>query len=131
MRISDWSSDVCASDLALIAGREIGKNGIRAIGEDYKELEARQVIKVRERSPGRYTMRLLKKDVGELALTIVRGGGGGAAEALLLDGSPASGFTGPHNVRMRVRQNSSVSDTRLMADALDSMRMGGCNGTRR
>src|SRR3546814_6104103 len=96
MRISDWSSDVCASDLALIAGREIGKNGIRAIGEDYKELEARQVIKVRERSPGRYTMRLLKKDVGELALTIVRGGGGGAEEALLLDGSPASGFTGPH-----------------------------------
>src|SRR3546814_6914923 len=90
MRISDWSSDVCASDLALIAGREIGKNGIRAIGEDYKELEARQVIKVRERSPGRYTMRLLKKDVGELALTIVRGGGGGAEEALLLDGSPAS-----------------------------------------
>src|SRR3546814_1829968 len=35
---------------ALIAEREIGKNGIRAIGEDYKELEARQVIKVRERS---------------------------------------------------------------------------------
>src|SRR3546814_785626 len=87
--------------------------------------EARQVIKVRERSPGRYTMRLLKKDVGELALTIVRGGGGGAEEALLLDGSPASGFTGPHKVRMRVRQNSSVSDTRFMADALDRLRSGG------
>src|SRR3546814_19563445 len=72
---------------ALIAGREIGKNGIRAIGEDYKELEARQVIKVRERSPGRYNMRLLKKDVGELALTNVRGGGGGAEEELLMDRS--------------------------------------------
>ena len=59
---------------ALIAGREIGKNGVRAIGEDYRELEARQVVKVTARGGDRYTMKLLKKDVGELALTIVHGG---------------------------------------------------------
>ena len=71
---------------ALIAGREIGKNGVRAIGEDYRELEARQVVKVTARGGDRYTMKLLKKDVGELALTIVRGGAA-AQEAILLDGS--------------------------------------------
>ncbi len=59
---------------ALIAGREVGKNGVRAIGEDYRELEARQVVKVTPRGNERYTMKLLKRDVGELALTIVRGG---------------------------------------------------------
>ena len=58
----------------LVRGEEVEKMGVKAIGEDYKELEARQVIKVTKRSTDRYTMKLLKKDVGELALTIVRGG---------------------------------------------------------
>jgi hypothetical protein len=86
---------------ALIAGREVGgEYGVRAIGEDYKELEARQVVKVtpHPRNPGRYTFHLLKKDVGELALTIVRGGTA-AQEAVLLDGSAATAFKGPHKVR--------------------------------
>ena len=50
---------------ALIAGREVGGQwGVRAIGEDYHELEARQVVKVtrRPRNPDRYTFHLLKKD---------------------------------------------------------------------
>lgn len=109
---------------ALVAGREVGKNGIRAIGEDYKELEVRQVVKVTERAPGRYTMRLLKRDVGELALSIVKGASA-AEEAVLLDGSPASAFEGPHRVRVRTRKRNSASDIRFMTDALDRLRVGG------
>src|SRR5208282_4761543 len=45
--------------------------------------------------------RVLKKDVGELALTIVRGGAA-AQEAILLDGSAATTFKGPHAVRKEV-----------------------------
>src|SRR3546814_18222143 len=41
---------------AWITGREIGKNRIRAISEDYKEFEARQVIQVHARYTGRNTM---------------------------------------------------------------------------
>lgn len=108
---------------ALIAGREIGKNGIRAIGEDYRELEVRQVVKVTERAPGRYTMRLLKRDVGELALSIIRGANA-SEEAVLLDGSPASAFEGPHSVRVKTRQSNTASDVRFMADALDRLRAG-------
>ncbi|KZY57001.1 hypothetical protein A3736_15840, partial [Erythrobacter sp. HI0063] len=54
----------------LVRGDELaaGAGGIRAIGEDYRELEARQVVETTEQSRGRFTMRLLKKDVGELAL---------------------------------------------------------------
>lgn len=109
---------------ALIAGREIGKNGVKAIGEDYRELEARQVVKVTARSSDRYTMKLLKKDVGELALTIVRGGAA-AQEAILLDGSAATSFKGPHTVRKEVREKNNVGDRRFVTEALDRLRSGG------
>ena len=95
---------------ALINGREIGKNGVRAIGEDYRELEARQVVKVTARGSGRYTMRLLKKDVAELALTIVRGSAA-AQEAILLEGAAATSFKGPH-VYGRRSVGGTVSETR-------------------
>lgn len=112
---------------ALINGREVGGQwGARAIGEDYKELERRQVVKVtpKPNNPNRYTFRLLKKDVGELALTIVRGGTA-AQEAVLIDGSAAASFKGPHNVRTEIRKKNSIGDTRFVAEALDRLRSGG------
>ena len=112
---------------ALIAGREVGGEwGVSAIGEDYRELERRQVVKVtpRPRNPGRYTFHLLKKDVGELALTIVRGGAA-AQEAVLLDGAAATSFKGPHKVRTEVRDKRDIHDKRFTADALDRLRSGG------
>ena len=112
---------------ALIAGREVGGAwGVRAIGEDYRELEVRQVVKVTPRPdcPDRYTFHLLKKDVGQLALTIIRGGAAAKA-AVLLDGSAATAFTGPHTVRTKVREKNSVSDKRFVAEALERLRSGG------
>ncbi len=111
---------------ALINGREVGGPGVRAIGEDYRELEARQVVKVTRntRDPSRCTFHLLKKDVGELALTIVRGEAA-AQEALLLDGSVATAFKGPHKVRTEVRERNSLPDKRFVSDALDRLRSGG------
>ena len=69
-------------------------------------------------------MKLLKKDVGELALTIVRGGTV-AQDALLLDGSPATGFRGPHEIRTAVRVKNNVGDKKFVADALNRLRSGG------
>ena len=49
---------------ALVAGREVGgERGVRAIGEDYRELEKRQVVKVTPipHDLSRFTFRLLKK----------------------------------------------------------------------
>jgi hypothetical protein len=112
---------------ALIDGREVGGDwGVRAIGEDYRELEARQVVKVTPKPgrPGRFTFHLLKKDVGELALTIVRGGTA-AQEAVLLDGSAATSFKGPHTVRTEVRRKNTISDKRFLTEALDRLRSGG------
>lgn len=111
---------------ALVRGDELAAKagGIRAIGEDYRELEARQVVDVTEKSHGRFTMRLLKKDVGELALTIIRGGAA-AQEAVLMDGSPARAFKGPHASRNEVREKNDISDKRFVHDALDRLRSGG------
>ena len=112
---------------ALIDGREVGgESGVRAIGEDYLELEKRQVVKVtpRPKNPSRYTFHLLKKDVGELALTIVRGGTA-AQEALLLYGSAATAFKEPHVVRTEVRRKNTISDKRFVAKAFERLRSGG------
>lgn len=111
---------------ALVRGDELAARagGIRAIGEDYHELEARQVVETKERSRGRFTMRLLKKDVGELALTIVRGGAA-AQEAVLMDGSPARAFKGPHATRNEVRVKNDIADKRFVHDTLDRLRSGG------
>ena len=109
---------------ALINGREVGGRGVRAIGEDYRELEARQVVKVTAQRSGGYTMKLLKKDVGELALTIVRGGAA-AQEAILLDGSPATAFKGPHATRNEVRVRNNLDDRVFITNALDNLRSGG------
>ena len=69
-------------------------------------------------------MKLLKKDVGELALTVVRGGAS-AEEAILLDGSPATVFRGPHVVRREVRTKNNIGDRRFVTEALDRLRSGG------
>ena len=111
---------------ALIAGREVGGEGVPAIGEDYNVLEQRQVVKVtlNPRHPSRFTFRLLKKDVGELALTIIRGEAA-AEEALLLDRSAATSFKGPPEVRAGVRERNSVQDKQFVGNALHRLRTGG------
>lgn len=108
----------------LVRGEEVGNRGVRAIGEDYHELEVRQVVEVTPKSPGRFTMRLLKKDVGELALTIVRGGAI-AQEAILMDGSPARAFKGPHDARNEVREKNNIADRRFVLDTLEVLRSEG------
>lgn len=109
----------------LIQGYQVGgQYGVPAIGEDYRELEKRQVVQVTQKSAGRFTMKLLKKDVGELARTLIRGNSV-ASEALLLDGSPACNFKGPGETRQAVRTRHTLQDNRFVVGALDRLRSGG------
>ena len=111
---------------ALIAGDEVGGEwGVRAIGEDYRELEARQVVKATPAAkPESLYVPSAEKGCRRVALTIVRGGAA-AQEAVLLDGSAATAFKGPHKVRTEVREKNSVTDKRFVAEALDRLRSGG------
>lgn len=107
---------------ALIAGKEIGGQwGVQAIGEDYRELEQRQVVQVKKVTNNRYRMKLLKKDVGEIALAIIQGAVP-AEEAVLRDGRAAVNFKGPHNTRTEVRRKSNVTDSKQVFSALDNLR---------
>jgi hypothetical protein len=108
----------------LISGGTVGdQRPVRAIGEDYKELEKRGVVQVIPAGSGRYMMNLLKKDVGELALAIVSGRNA-AEEALLMSTSAATGFKGPDENRNAVRSKNNVTDRRFVTEALDRLRSG-------
>lgn len=108
----------------LVAGEEVGgRYGATAIGEDYRELEKRQVVKLTRRSQSRYVMHLLKPDVGELALGIIQGSPA-ATEALLMEGAPASGFSGPGETRRKIRRKHTLDDKQFVTSALDRMRSG-------
>jgi hypothetical protein len=110
---------------SLISGNEVGGYyGVRAIGEDYRELEKRQVVQVHQKRPGRFTMTLLKKDVGELARSLIRGEAV-ASQALLLDGAPATAFSGPAENRRTIRSRHTLQDNRFIVGALDRLRSGG------
>lgn len=109
----------------LINGGEVGgMRGVQAIGEDYLELEKRQVVNVILKSSSRFTMKLLKKDVGELALAIIRGTTA-AQEALLMDGSAAQAFRGPAETRRAIREKHTLNDKQFVTGALDRLRSGG------
>lgn len=109
----------------LINGMSVGgQHGVRAIAEDYKELEKRQVVQLENKGGGRCTMKLLKKDVGELARALIRGNNI-ATDALLLDGSPATNFQGPSDNRRRVRERHTLQDKAFVTGALDRLRSGG------
>lgn len=93
----------------LIRGLEVGP--ATAIGEDYRILELKRVIKIRRLSKSsRYYMKLLKKDVGQLALKVLETGG--VAEESLLKEHVYTGsvtdYRGPEEARTitRKRQNS-------------------------
>jgi hypothetical protein len=108
----------------LISGGIVGdQKPVRAIGEDYKELEKRGVVQVIPAGFDRYRMKLLKKDVGELALAIVSGRNA-AEEALLMSTSAATSFKGPDENRKVVRSKNTVNDKRFVTDALDRLRSG-------
>lgn len=109
----------------LINGEAVGgSSGVRAIAEDYKELEKRQVVKLANKGGGRCTMTLLKPDVGQLARQLVKGNNV-ATDALLLDGAPATKFSGPSENRTRVRARPTLQDNVFVTGALDRLRTGG------
>ncbi len=109
----------------LIEGSAVGgQHGVRAIAEDYKELEKRQVVQLENKGNGRCTMRLLKKDVGELARGLIKGNNI-ASDTLLLDGSPATKFKGPSENRNKVRERHTLQDHVFVTGALDRLRSGG------
>ena len=107
----------------LIAGSWVGP--ATAIGQDYKVLEVRGVIEVRPEGHGRFSMRLLKKDVGRMALMVITEGEASTDALLQLPSVSATKYQGPEENRVLVRKKQTGPLKKGVAMLLSDLRTGG------
>lgn len=108
----------------LVSGHRVGP--ATAIGRDYRPLETYKVVKL-ERSaqyPGRFFMRLLKREVGELAMHVLTRGSSVATSMAELSGAPMDRYLGPEESRMGVRKIQSSLSKSTTRDVLEAVRGG-------
>lgn len=106
---------------ALIAGRWVGP--VEAIGQDYRALELKGVVEVRRNPPRGYDMKLLKREVGQIALEVIRAGDASEA-ALNLPGATVTGYVGPETNREVGRRKQQVSSKKATRDIVMALRTG-------
>lgn len=96
-----------------------------AIGKDYRALELDRVISITQ-DGSRYYMRLLKRQVGEIALQVLEHGSAAAAAVGGIPGAQVSGYTGPAAARANFRKRKDLQPTKTeMRGLLSSVRSGG------
>jgi hypothetical protein len=107
----------------LIQGHYVGP--ATAIGQDYRVLEFKRVIEVRQEANGLFSMRLLKPDVGTLALAVLEEGGVVPGPTPALPGASVSAFTGPERNRVETRHKNVTPQLKSgVASLLDDLRTG-------
>ncbi len=108
----------------LIAGGTVGP--ATAIGEDYRVLETKGVLRVTKAPSRGHFMRLLKRDIGEMALSVLTTGEASTSNTVdrFLPGS-MTGYSGPEKTRSAFRQRQVPASKRLTYDVLDVLRTGG------
>jgi hypothetical protein len=107
----------------LIDGAYVGP--ATAIGQDYKVLELKGVIEVRPYGDGRFNMRLLKREVGQLALQVITDGETGGTPLLEMPGVSATIYHGPETNRIDKRRKLTDPLKQSMANMLSDLRTGG------
>jgi hypothetical protein len=111
---------------ALVRGESVGP--VQAIAEDYQILEFKGVVEVKTGTKKGRTgpmLRLLKKEVGELALQAIRQGDVSEHSLTLLPNSVVTRFNGPEHNRVRARRAQIKANPKVTNDMLTVLRMGG------
>lgn len=106
----------------LLRGDRIGP--CTAIGQDYQVLELNRVIQLEKSTSSMYYMRLLKFDIGRLALDVLEYGDI-AEQATLetsLSSSSVSNYTGPEKSRIKLRRKKDTSSSVNVGELLRTMR---------
>jgi hypothetical protein len=109
----------------LIAGGSIGP--VRAIAEDYKILEMRNVVQVYQGEKGGRVgsmMRLLKKEVGVLALEVIKSADVSEHSLSALPGAAITRFSGPEANREIKRRRQLDTNPKMTNDILMALRTG-------
>lgn len=107
----------------LIDGARVGP--VTAIGEDYTALERRGVVECDHAYGGRYFMKLLKKDIGELALAVLRHGDASDVVLTQMPAAPATSYTAPERNRVARRKELTTVSKKTEREALLAIRGGG------
>lgn len=103
----------------LIRGEWVGP--ATAIGEDYRILEVKHVIAVRKEGH-RFSMKLLKRDVGELALQVLTEGDASEQSLSNLPGAMITGYVAPEENRVVTRKKQQVDSSYSLGELLLRLR---------
>ena len=107
----------------LINGYWVGP--ATAIGHDYKILELKGVIQVESTGDGRYNMRLLKKDIGEIAFKVITEGEAATSIISQFPSVSATLYSGPEPNRTIIRKKQGQPLKQGVATLLNDLRTGG------
>lgn len=114
----------------LIRGEEVGP--VQAIGQDYKILELKHVVEIKQGSKVNFhgnlrkgwMMKLLKKDVGVLALQAIKQGDISEQSLESLPGASVSKYRGPERNRTIIRKTLNERTPKDTNDMIMSLRTG-------
>lgn len=107
----------------LIRGGTVGP--VHAIGQDYRALELERVVQITPSGYG-YSMKLLKKHVGEIALQVLQCGSAKSAVIENIPSAQVTGYTGPEAARTKFKKKKSTQlSSSQMRSLLSSVRSGG------
>ncbi len=115
-----WGIDLLLSK--LIRGGTVGP--APAIGNDYRALELERVVQT-ERAGSGFTMRLLKREVGVIALEVLQGRNAAASALETLPSAGMRSYTGPELARVRFRKTQSIASKAQTRSLLSAVRGGG------
>ena len=104
----------------LISGHSVGP--ATAIGQDYRVLEQNRVVQIFPENR-LFSMRLLKKDIGELALQVLTTGNANDT-SIILPNAPMSAYIGPEDSRFSTRKKQSPTSKRGTYEILNAIRGG-------
>lgn len=115
---------------ALIRGELVGP--VDAIGQDYKILELKHVVEIKQGSKRNFNgnlrsgwmMKLLKKDIGELALQAIKQGNISEQSLLSLPGATINKYKGPEYNRTVARRKQVERTAKDTNDMLMALRTG-------
>ena len=105
----------------LINGNTIGP--ATAIGMDYRVLEQNRVVQIIP-SSDLFNMKLLKREIGILALEVLTRGDANFEAIDRLPGAPMTGYIGPEDGRVRIRKQQNTLSKRATEDILNALRGG-------
>lgn len=115
-----WGIDLLLGK--LIRGGTVGP--APAIGNDYRALEIDRVVKTESIGSG-FTMRLLKREVGIIALEVLKGRNAAASALETLPSAGMRSYTPPEVARIGMRKTQSPASKAQTRSLLSAVRGGG------